>query len=356
MANRRQFFKTLAGATAGMYVMARGGASAAAQAPPARRQVMVGGRRVRVVDIHQHWDMPLPADLVKGTPFEQFMEGGSGLDERIPILDKEGIDVGVTGVNDFWWYETNDRGLARAICNVHNETLSMWNRMHPDRLVGMASVPLQFPDLAAEMLQDAVERLGARGVTIGGHVNGESLTLPKFDPFWGKVAEMGELVFMHPNGSANIIKEGGLSGRGGLGNVIGNPLETTVFLSQLIFEGTLDKFPALRVCGAHGAGFLPSYIGRSDFGGQRGRNAGINKKRPSEYLRSQILADSMVFYEEGLRHLVAEMGASQVVFGTDIPFNWPVTLDTIVNASVFDNAQKEAILGGNLIKLLRLGA
>ena len=356
MPNRRHFFKTLAGAAAGMYVMGRGGAATRLQAQAARRRIILGGRRVRVVDIHQHWDMPLPVDLVRGTPFEQFAEGGAGLDERIPILDREGIDVGVVGVNDFWWYEATDRGLARAICDVHNETLAMWNRMHPDRLVGMASVPLQFPDLAAEMLQDAVERHGARGVTIGGHVNGESLSLPKFDPFWAKVAEMGELVFMHPNGSGHIIREGGLSGPGGLGNVVGNPLETTVFLSRLMLDGTFDKFPALRVCGAHGGGFLPSYLGRMETATQRPNQNHSMQRRPSEYMRSQILADSMVFSEEGLRHLVAEMGVSQVVFGTDIPFNWPVTLDMIVNASVLSNTEKAAILGGNLIRLLRLAA
>jgi len=356
MPNRRHFFKTLAGAAAGMYVMGGGGAATRLQAQAARRRVILGGRRVRVVDIHQHWDMPLPAELVRGTPFEAFAEGGAGLDERIPLLDREGIDVGVVGVNDFWWYEATDRGLARAICDVHNETLAMWNRMHPDRLVGMASVPLQFPDLAAEMLQDAVERHGARGVTIGGHVNGESLSLPKFDPFWAKVAEMGELVFMHPNGSGNIIREGGLSGPGGLGNVVGNPLETTVFLSRLMLDGTFDKFPALRVCGAHGGGFLPSYLGRMETAIQRPNQNHSMQKRPSEYMRSQILADSMVFSEEGLRHLVAEMGASQVVFGTDIPFNWPVTLDLIVNASVLSNTEKAAILGGNLVRLLRLAA
>ena len=353
MANRRRFFKTLAGATAGMYVLGRGDTAAALQAPAARRQVMVGGRRVRVIDVHNHWDMPLPADLVKGTPFEQYAKG-RGLDERVAILDERGIDVAAVSVNDFWWYETNDRGLARAICSFHNDTFAMWNRTHPDRLVGMASVPLQFPDLAAEMLQDAVERLGARGVTVGGHVNGESLSLPKFDPFWAKAAEMGELVFMHPNGSANLIQQGALAGRGGLGNIVGNPLETTVFLSRLIFDGTLDKFPALRVCGAHGGGYLPSYLGRTEVACQRANQNCINKKSPSEYMRSQILADSMVFSEEGLRHLVAEMGVGQVVFGTDIPFNWPVTVDLIVNASVLSDAEKEAILGGNLIKLLRI--
>jgi aminocarboxymuconate-semialdehyde decarboxylase len=167
---------------------------------------------------------------------------------------------------------------------------------------------------------------------------------------------MGELVFMHPNGSGNIIREGGLSGPGGLGNVVGNPLETTVFLSRLMLDGTFDKFPALRVCGAHGGGFLPSYLGRMETAIQRPNQNHSMQKRPSEYMRSQILADSMVFSEEGLRHLVAEMGASQVVFGTDIPFNWPVTLDLIVNASVLSNTEKAAILGGNLVRLLRLAA
>jgi aminocarboxymuconate-semialdehyde decarboxylase len=167
---------------------------------------------------------------------------------------------------------------------------------------------------------------------------------------------MGELVFMHPNGSANIIKDGGLSGRGGLGNIVGNPLETTVFLSRLIFDGTFDKFPTLKVCGAHGGGYLPSYLGRTEVACQRAGQNCIIKRKPSDYMRTNILADTMVFSEEGLRHLVAEMGVSQVVFGTDVPFNWPVTIDLVVNSPSLSNADKEAILGGTLIKLLRIPA
>ena len=347
MPNRRAFFRSVAGAAAGVFVSQR----TLAQAPRTRRQVMIGGRRARVVDVHSHWDMPLGA-VVKGTPYEKYASG-PGLDERIPIMDKLGIDVAAISVNDFWWYEIKDQGLARAICNFHNETLAMWSRMHPDRLVGMASVPLQFPALAAEMLHDATTRLGARGVTLGGHVNNESVTLPKYDPFWAKAAELGQLVFMHPNGAANIIQSGALGGRGGMGNIVGNPLETTVFLSRLIFDGTFDKFPALRVCGAHGGGFLPSYLGRTEVGCDRPNTNCANKRRPSEYMRQQVLADTMVFSEEGLRHLVAEMGISQVVFGTDLPFNWPVNVDLVLNASL-SNADKEAILGGNLMKLLRI--
>ena len=351
MPNRRQFIKTVGGAAAAMYIANRGALTNVEG--QARRQIMIGGRRVRVVDVHNHWDMPLPMDIVKGTPFEERAKGPS-LDDRVGILDKLGIDIAAVSVNDFWWYDTNDRGLARAVCSHHNETLAKWNRMHPDRLVGMASVPLQFPDLAAEMLQDAVSRLGARGVTVGGHVRGESLSLPKFDPFWTKAAEMRELVFMHPNGSGNLLKEGALAGRGGLGNIVGNPLETTVFLSRLIFDGTFDKFPALRVCGAHGGGYLPSYIGRTEVACQRPNQNCIIKRKPTDYLRQNILADSMVFTDDGLRHLVAEMGVSQVVYGTDIPFGWPAPVDFVLNAKALSDADKEQILGGNLVKLLRI--
>jgi aminocarboxymuconate-semialdehyde decarboxylase len=352
MANRRDFFKTVAGAAAGMYVAGRG--TGRIQAQGARRQVSIGGRRVRVVDVHAHCDMPL-GEVVKGTPFEKQGENDPELEERIPLMDKQGVDVQALSINGFWWYEAKDRALARAICMRQNEELAKWVKMHPDRFVAMASVPMQFPDLAAELLQDAVTRLGARGVTIGGHVNGEDMSLPKYDPFWAKAAEMNELVFMHPGGSENIIKDGAFRGRGALGNIMGNPLETTYFLSRLIFDGVFDRHPRLKVCGAHAGGYLPSYFGRTEAACDvRGNANCANKKRPREYLRTQMMIDTMIFSEEGLRHLVAEMGASQIVYGTDNPFNWPVTVDLVVNAPFLSNAEKEMILGGTLIKMLRI--
>ena len=354
MPNRRDFFKRMAGATAGACVMGRGGAALVAQAPPARRQVSIAGRRVRVIDVHAHTNIPL-GDVVKGTPFEKQGAANPGLEQRLVAMDKQGVDTQALSINGFWWYEVKDRGLARAICNAQNEGLAQWVKKYPDRFVAMASVPLQFPDLAAEVLQDAVTRLGARGTTLGGHVNGEDLSLPKFDPFWAKAADMGELVFMHPGGADNIIREGAWRGRGDLGNIMGNPLETTYFLSRLIFDGVFDRHPRLKVCGAHAGGYLPSYLMRTDVACDVRANANCaNKKRPKEYLRSQILIDTMVFSEEGLRHLLAEAGVSQVVYGTDNPFNWPVTVDLVLNAPFLNNAEKEQILSGNLMKLLRI--
>src|SRR5206468_12539424 len=139
-------------------------------------------------------------------------------------------------------------------------------------------------------------------------------------------------------------------------NIIGNPLETTVFLSHMIFEGTLDRFPGVKICGAHAGGYLPSYIGRTDLACDVRTNANCaNKKHPREYFKDQILVDSMIFHEEGLRHLVAEFGASQIVYGTDTRYKWFSTVDLILKAPFLKDGEKEAILGGNLMKLLWMG-
>jgi aminocarboxymuconate-semialdehyde decarboxylase len=117
----------------------------------------------------------------------------------------------------------------------------------------------------------------------------------------------------------------------------------------MIFDGTLDRFPRLKFCGAHAGGYLPSYLGRTDVTCDSRANANCaNKKHPREYFKGQVLADSMVFSEEGLRHLVAEMGAGQVAYGTDIPFNWPAPVDLVLKATFLKDTEKEAILGGNV--------
>lgn len=155
----------------------------------------------------------------------------------------------------------------------------------------------------------------------GGSVNGEELADPKFHPFWAKSEELGVLVFMHPQGVPDLDHR--LQGNGLLTNVIGNPLETTIALSHLIFEGTLDRFPNIKLCAAHGGGYLPSYAARSDHGCLTfpDRCTDTLNKRPSEYLRD-LYFDTIVFTAEALRHLVAECGASQLVMGTDYPYPW----------------------------------
>jgi aminocarboxymuconate-semialdehyde decarboxylase len=356
--NRRDFFRTVGSATMGLYVMGCGStvaAFAAIQTRPDRRQIIVDGRRIKVFDMHAHCVIPVD-EIVKGTPLANSGGGRNNIlgPQRLEVMDQQGIDVQVLSINGYWWYAA-DRDLARQIVKAQNEGLAKWVETHSDRFVALASVALQHPDLAAEQLEDGVKRLGLRGASIGGHVNGEDLSLPKYDLFWAKAAELGVVVFMHPGGADNLIKEGALRGRGDLGNIIGNPLETTYFLSRLIFDGTLDKFPGLRVCAAHAGGYLPSYLGRTEVACKVRSNADCaNKKKPREYLKSQIFIDTMIFSEEGMRHLVAEVGVGQIVYGTDVPFNWPVTVDLVLNAPFLSAADKEAILSRNLMKLLRI--
>ena len=373
MGNRREFIKTVASATAGMLITGRGLMDAGAQAaqgrggrggqgqptadsgPVVRREVRVGSKKVKVIDVHAHATFPEVADVVKGTALARNAQGGGRAlgQDRINELDKRGIDIQVLDINAFWWYAA-DRDLATKIVDVHDKGLAAWVNAHHDRFAALTSPALQFPDLAAQQLEHAVKDLGMVGAAIAGHVDGQPLSDAKFDPFWAKAQELDVMVFMHPGGADNVIKEDGLKGRGDLGNIIGNPLETTVFLSHLIYDGTLDRFPGVKICGAHAGGYLPSYLGRTEVACDVRANAGcLNKKKPSEYLKRQIFVDSMVFSPEAVRHLVAEMGASQVVYGTDIPLVWPDTVDSILGAQITD-ADKEAVLGGNLIKLLRL--
>jgi aminocarboxymuconate-semialdehyde decarboxylase len=367
MRNRREFLKTVAGATTGILVAgtafaksALQGGPAAPDAPVKRREVSIGGRRVKVVDVHAHCVIPEVWDIVKDTSLAASAGGrarGPNVmgPDRLRAIDQLGIDVQVLSINGYWFYAATDRDLAAKIVRLHDEKLAEWCNAHSDRYVALSSVALQFPDLAAEQLEYAVKKLGARGAAIGGHCNGEDLSLPKYDPIWAKAQELGVMVFMHPQGAENVVKPDAWKGRGDLGNVIGNPLETTIFLSRMMFNGTLDRFPNLKICAAHAGGYLPSYLGRTEVACEVRPNADCaSKKKPSEYLKTQILVDTIIISDEGLRHLTAEVGTGQVVFGTDMPFNWHSNVDLVLNAQYLSDAQKEAILGGTLVKMLKI--
>jgi len=192
MRDRRDFLKTVAGATTGMLLAGRAFAESAIQGGPAapaapgkRREVFIGGRRVKVVDVHAHCLIPEVGDLVKDTRLAssgvargQMLMGP----DRIQWLDDHGIDVQVLTINPSWYYNA-DRELASRIVKIQDEKLAEWCASHPDRYVAMSAVALQFPDLAAEQLEHAVKNLKMRGASIGGHVEGEPLSSPRFDPF-----------------------------------------------------------------------------------------------------------------------------------------------------------------------------
>jgi aminocarboxymuconate-semialdehyde decarboxylase len=267
-------------------------------------------------------------------------------------MDRRGIDVQVLSVNVFWWYSANVDD-SRRIVLFHDQKLAEWCSRYPDRFIALSSPALQHPELAADQLEHAVMELGHRGAAIGGHCEGESLSSPRFDVFWRRAEELGVPVFMHPNGATNVAMRDALSGPGDLPRIVGDPLETTIFLSRLIFDGVFDRFPNLQVVAAHGGGYLPSYLGRTEVSCAVRPNAScVNQFVPSVYLRRQVYVDTLVFSEEGLRHLVNTMGAERLVYGSDIPFVWPDSIDPIVDASWLTAEQKRRILGENLLRAL----
>jgi aminocarboxymuconate-semialdehyde decarboxylase len=227
---------------------------------------------------------------------------------------------------------------------------------YPNRFVAFSSVALQFPDLAAQQMEYAFKHWGMHGAAIGEGVGDDELSSRKFDPFWAKAEELQALIFLHPQSSAEatgIRKR--VRGPGALGNVIGNPLETTIALSHLIFDGTLDRFPGLKLCAAHGGGYLPSYSARMDHGcvvfPDQCKGPDL-KKRPSEYIK-QLYFDSLVFTAEALRHLLAESQASHLMIGTDYPFPWTsLPVDHVMSTPGLTDPEKIEVLGGTACKLL----
>lgn len=308
-----------------------------------------------IIDFHAHCMIPAVADLVKGTPFARTIPKFQILtDDRLRAMDEREIATQALSINQYWWYAA-DRDLATKIVRLHDESLAALCAKRPSRFVALTSPALQFPELAAEQLRTAVRDLGFKGASIGGHVQGEVPVDPKFDPFWQAAQDLDVPIFIHPNNAENITREGAWNGGGDLGNIIGNPLETTLFLSRMIFEGVLDRFPRLKFVAAHGGGSLASYLGRTAVACKVRENAGCkNKKDPQAYFRDQIWVDSLVFSPEGVRHLVAEIGAGQIVYGSDMPFSWPDTTNDILSAPGLTAPDKTAIFRGNAARLLKL--
>jgi aminocarboxymuconate-semialdehyde decarboxylase len=365
MTTRRNFIKNAAASVGGvvfcgcgLYQIAHAQQSGERQLP-----VTVNGKRIRTIDVHSHCffreAVSLSGDVmsrftppIKGAP-ETFIE----IETRLRAMDAQGVDMEVLSINPFWY--DKDRDLAGQIVKIQNEKLSELCAANPDRFAAFASLTLQTPELAVQELETAIKKQGMRGAAIGDAVNGVELSDPKFHPVWAKAEELGAVLFIHPPaGLPELSKR--LSGNGWLSNAIGNPLATTIALSHLIFEGTLDRFPGLKILAAHGGGYLPFYADRSDHAclvSPANCNPNIAlKKKPSEYLK-QLYFDTVIFSPEAVRHLIAQVGASQIVMGSDHPYQWEMhPVDLIFNCTFLSDDEKANILNSTAAKLLNMRA
>jgi aminocarboxymuconate-semialdehyde decarboxylase len=317
------------------------------------------------IDFHAHAQSPKAMELIARAPgnpgaepnehnqylFEtRYRAAFRDINLRLQTMDRQRIDMQVVSPSPNYAYWA-DRDLSQQIVAATNEHVAEVCASHPDRLVGLGHVSLQFPDLAATQLATAMGSLGLRGVEISTRVEEVELDDPCLDPFWAAAQEHAAPIFIHPAGTTL----GKRVARYYLTNVIGNPLDTTIALTNLILGGVLERFPSLKVVAAHGGGYLPSYFSRTEHGYAVRPEMPKLPHPPRHYLR-RLWIDNLVWQPDDLAHLIRVMGASQIVLGTDYPFDMgqehPV--DLVEAVAGLSQEEMEQIKGRNAIELLRL--
>ena len=331
------------------------------------------GRRHLCVDVHCHVHYPPADEMVKGIyhpenePAARFTNELSratnkkqmenvfacltSVEQRLADMDKMGVDVQAISCSPFQFMYALDPELGKKTARAINENLAAIVTKHPDRFVALANVPLQAPDAAAEELDYCVRRLGFRGVEIGTNVAGKEISRGR-DAFWAKVQELDVMVFMHPNGFTGGER---LSDHYFI-NTIGNPLDSTVAIGHLVFDGILEKFPKLKIVSAHGGGYVSHYPARMDHAwSARVDPRTVLKKKPRQSL-AKLYFDTIVFDREQLRHLVNLWGADHIVVGTDYPYDmgWYDPRGFVDGCKFLKDADRAKILGLNAARLLKL--
>ena len=271
-------------------------------------------------------------------------------EERLKDMDAMGIDIQVISPSPTQYYYWTDGELGLQLAQMQNNRVAEIVQAHPTRFAGMGTVPLQDVDRAMQELQRITRELGLRAVEVSSNVNGVDYDDPRFAPFFAKAEELGVLIFMHPIG----FTDGGRLSAYYLTNTIGQPLESTVAVSRMIFGGVLERHPRLKFCVAHGGGYLPYYAGRMDHAYTvRPECQRAISRPPSSYLR-QLYYDSVVYTGTTLAALVATVGSDRVLLGTDYPFDMgegdPVGL--IARTRGMTRAAKEQVWGANAARLL----
>jgi len=334
------------------------------------RPIVRKGSKSRVVDLHCHRESKAATDMMQDEKFRPLPFGSEitrevnrqqmidirphmeSVERRLADMDKMGVDVQAVSSAPYQYYYNADPELGRASARQVNDDIAALVAMHPDRFVGLGTLPLQDAQMAVAELVRAVKELGLRGIEIGTNVNGEEISAPRLAPIWAKIEELDVVVFIHPSGVTHpqrLVDHY-------LANIVGNPMETTLALSHLIFDGVLERHAGLKIVAAHGGGFLGAYPARMDHGYHARRDVRENlPKPPTEYLK-RIYFDTMVFDADQIAFLVHKYGADHVVLGTDYPYDMGCyePLDLIGRVPGIDAATLDAIAGGNAAKLLKL--
>ena len=327
-----------------------------------------------VIDVHAHVLLPglhaevarrAPAEVEAAAALELRRNGAESLaasgpmigaripkltqvDARLAAMDAQGVDQQWVSVSPNHFYPWAEEGLAVWIAMETNRLVAEHVADAPERLLGLGVVPLQHPERIVECVDDAILGRGLAGIEISSFAGDVELSDARLEPFWARVAELGVVVFLHPFGCSLDER----LDRFYLSNTVGQPAENAVALSHLIFSGVLDRHPDLNILAAHGGGYLPTAIGRSDRAWRVRPEARGCAHAPSSYLR-RLWFDTVVHDAAALRHLIEVAGASQVVLGSDFPFDMGLD-DPVgeIRAAGLDEATLARVLGENAETLL----
>ena len=277
----------------------------------------------------------------------------TGVTQRLKDMDRMGVDIQAVCPAPYHFFYWTEPAYGAELAREVNEGIAKVVADTPERFVGMGSVPLQNAELAIAELNHCVKNLGMRGIEICTNVNGKKLTDPdlKLDKFFARAEELGIVIFMHPLGwtQADRLTHHYFN------NVIGNPLDSTVAVSHLIFDGVLARYPKLRFVVAHGGAYIAHYWARMDHAWRaRPDCRTVIKRRPSSYLE-KFYFDTITHDPLMLKRLVERFGADRVVLGTDYPYDMgdEDPLGTIAQARL-TRAEREMVQGGNAARLLKI--
>ena len=304
------------------------------------------------IDVHAHYVPESCADLVTGQLTDAGQPPGvadsmSDLKERFDHMDERGVDVELVSVPP--WLANPDPATAKRLNDAAAEAVAA----HPDRLTGLATVPMQEPEAAAAELERCVKELGFRGLEILTNVGGENLHEARFAPLYRKMQELDVAAFVHPQ---NVVGAQDRLRPFYLTNFIGNPTDTAIAAACLIFGGVLQEMPRLRFVLAHGGGTCPLLRGRWEHGWQmKSEGPRIIHRPPSEFFRL-LYFDTLTHSTPALNYLVETVGVERVMIGTDYPFNMGdfAPVSTVAALPHVSDAQKAAIYGDNAVRVFGL--
>ena len=287
---------------------------------------------------------------VAGTPYRPFPRGGFDIEHRLRDMDRAGVDVQVLSATPQTYLYNQEPALTAATAALQNDQIAKLTAAHPDRFLGIATLPMQAPELAAAELRRAMRTLGLRGTMFGSNVLGKNLDDPSFEPLWAAAEELDAFVFIHPVAVAGADRLKAYY----LVNLVGNPVDTTIAAACLVFGGVLDRHPKLKICLAHGGGFVPYQAGRWTHGWKVRPEPKKNLKLEPKDIVGRFLYDTICHSQASLEFLIARAGAARVLLGSDYPYDMGM-LNGVndVNALAISDADKTAILGARAQVLLK---